>query len=152
MDVDKSYVMLEWGLNWVIVVYEVSYVIVYVGVLVKDNKVILLFVYFGLGKSIISCVFMKYGWCFLFDEFVFIMFNILMVILFVRLVCLKNVLVDIVSEWLFEQVKLDIVFNMYKGDVVYLVFIEILWCDKGCIVLFSVVVFFSYRVDIYCEI
>ncbi len=152
MDADKSYAMLEWGLNWVIAAHEVSHVIVHAGVLAKDNKAILLPAHPGSGKSTTSCAFMKHGWRLLSDELALITPNTLTVTPFVRPVCLKNASVDIVSEWLPEQAKSDIAPNTHKGDVADLAPTEISWREKASTASLSAVVLPSYRADTYCEI
>lgn len=89
-------------------------------VFVKGDKVIVCFVFLGLGKSILVVYLFRNGWCLLLDEMVLILFNFLIVIFFVWFICLKNYSIDLVKCWFLDVFFFKVVVNIYKGDVIYL--------------------------------
>jgi HprK-related kinase A len=120
MSMNKSYALLEWGMNWTIAANEMQYVIVHSAVLAKGNKAILFPAPPGSGKSTLTSYLAFNGWRLLSDEMALILPYSNQVQPFVRPICLKNSSIKLAQDWFPDAVFSNIAKDTHKGDVIHM--------------------------------
>jgi HprK-related kinase A len=120
MSLNKSYALLEWGMNWTIAANEMQYVIIHSAVLAKGNKAILFPAPPGSGKSTITSYLAFNGWRLLSDEMALILPYSNKVQPFVRPICLKNNSIQLARDWFPDAVFSNVAKDTHKGDVIHL--------------------------------
>lgn len=116
----QAFPILEWGMNWCIVAFDYTRLIVHAAVLEKDGRAVIFPAAPGSGKSTLSAYMAFNGWNLFSDEMAIIDFASGEVSPLYRPMCLKNESISLISEWFPDAVMTKIARDTQKGDVAHL--------------------------------